>query len=249
MPRYKLTLEYDGSPFAGWQRQEGQLTVQGVIEAAAQAVEGAPCEVVGAGRTDAGVHALGQAAHLDMQKVLPRGKLRDALNAHLRPHPVAVLQAEEVDAGFHARFDARERAYLYRIINRRADLTLDKGKAWRMGSPLEHEPMHAAAQALAGKHDFTTFRDANCQAESPVKTLDAIRVLRVGEEVQVWCKARSFLHRQVRSMVGSLVEVGRGKQEVRWIGDILRAADRTQCGPVAPAEGLYLESVKYASLT
>jgi tRNA pseudouridine38-40 synthase len=249
VPRYRLTIEYNGGPFAGWQRQEGQLTVQGVLEAAAEAIDGARVEVIGAGRTDAGVHALGQAAHLDMRKALPTGKLRDALNAHLRPHPVAVLEEEIVEAGFHARFDARQRSYEYRIKNRRSDLTLEKGKVWRVGSHLEAEAMHAAAQAFVGKHDFTTFRDANCQSESPVKSLDAISVARQGDNITVQCAARSFLHRQVRSMVGSLVEVGRGREPVNWIARILEAADRTQCGPVAPAEGLYLTDVKYAPMS
>jgi tRNA pseudouridine38-40 synthase len=248
LPRYKLTLEYDGGPFAGWQRQPGLPSVQGVIEAAAAAIEEAPVEVIGAGRTDAGVHALGQVAHLNLSKEMRADKVRDALNAHMRPHPVAVLNAERVDDKFHARFDATGRSYLYRILNRRPDLALDRGRAWRLATPLDAEAMHRAAQALVGRHDFTTFRDSKCQADTPVKTLTSISVERRGEEILLRCSARSFLHRQVRSMAGSLVEVGRKREEEGWIEAILRAADRTACGPVAPPEGLYLESVSYAPL-
>jgi tRNA pseudouridine38-40 synthase len=245
VPRFKLTLEYDGGAFAGWQRQDGALSVQQVLEEAAAALDGEPVAVTGAGRTDAGVHALGQVAHLDLTKELRADKVRDALNAHLRPHAVSILQAEEAAPDFHARFDATQRTYLYRILNRRPDLALERGRAWRVPSALDAEAMHRAAQALPGRHDFSTFRDSQCQADTPVKTLDAISVTRKGEEIAVRCSARSFLHRQVRSMVGSLVEVGRGKEAPRWIADILSAADRTLCGPVAPPEGLYLESVSY----
>jgi tRNA pseudouridine38-40 synthase len=247
VPRYKLMIEYDGSRFAGWQRQAGLPSVQGELERAAAALNGDEAvEVVGAGRTDAGVHALGQVAHLDLDRPLRSDKLRDAMNAHLRPASVAVLAAAEATADFHARFDATARSYLYRIVNRRADLTLEAGRAWRVPVRLDHEAMHEAAQALVGRHDFTTFRDSQCQADSPVKTLDAIDVSRLGEAVEVRCSARSFLHRQVRSMVGSLVEVGRGRERPEWIARILQAADRTQCGPVAPPDGLYLVAVSYA---
>lgn len=245
MPRYKLTLEYDGRPFAGWQRQAGQPSVQEALEHAAAALEGAPVTVLGAGRTDAGVHATGQVAHLDLSREMTGDKLADALNAHLRPDPVAVLEGARVAADFHARFDATQRHYLYRILNRRADLTFQKGLAWRIGQPLDVGAMHTAAQALMGRHDFSTFRDAQCQADSPVKTLDAIAVRRDGEAVEISCSARSFLHRQVRSMVGSLVEIGRGRRPVGWIGEILAAAERSQCGPVAPPDGLYLIGVDY----
>lgn len=245
MPRFKLTLEYDGASFAGWQRQDGAPSVQQVLEEAAQALDGVQVQVIGAGRTDAGVHALGQVAHLDLQKELRADKVRDALNAHLRPHPVAILEAEDAAPDFHARFDATGRSYLYRILNRRPDLALDRGRAWRVPQKLDHAAMHAAAQALVGRHDFTTFRDSQCQAETPVKTLDSISVTRSGEEISIRTAARSFLHRQVRSMVGSLVEVGREKESVSWIGEILQAADRTLCGPVAPPDGLYLASVSY----
>jgi tRNA pseudouridine38-40 synthase len=249
MARYKLTIEYDGGPFAGWQRQDGAPSVQQALEEAAEAIDGAPVTVIGAGRTDAGVHALGQVAHLDLTKPIRADKVRDALNAHLRPHPVAVLASEDAAPDFHARFDATSRSYIYRIVNRRADLALERGRAWRAPTPLDAEAMHAAAQALVGRHDFSTFRDSQCQADTPVKTLDAIRAARRGEEITVETTARSFLHRQVRSMVGSLVEVGRGRESVGWIADILRAADRTMCGPVAPPDGLYLKSVSYAPRT
>ena len=248
MPRYKLTIEYDGSVFAGWQRQDNAPSVQQTLEAAAEALDGAPVQVIGAGRTDSGVHATGQVAHLDLVKTIRAGKVRDALNAHLRPHPIAVLEAEDADPGFHARFDATGRSYLYRIVNRRADLTLDRGRAWRVAVDLDAEAMNAAAQAFIGRHDFTTFRDANCQAETPVKTLKSISVARVGQVIEIRTSARSFLHRQVRSMVGSLMEVGRGRESVGWIGEILAAADRTRCGPVAPADGLYLVGVSYQPL-
>ena len=248
MPRYKLTVEYDGSVFAGWQRQDNAPSVQQTLETAAEALDGAPVQVIGAGRTDAGVHATGQVAHLDLVKTLRADKVRDALNAHLRPHPVSVLEAEEAAPGFHARFDATGRSYVYRIVNRRADLALDKGRAWRVVVDLDAEAMHTAAQALVGRHDFTTFRDANCQADTPVKTLREISVVRQGQVIEVRTSARSFLHRQVRSMVGSLVEVGRGRESVGWIGEILAAKDRTKCGPVAPADGLYLVGVSYQAL-
>jgi tRNA pseudouridine38-40 synthase len=245
MPRYKLTLEYDGGPFQGWQRQENGPSVQAALEAAAEALDEAPVTAIGAGRTDAGVHALGQVAHLDLRKILRPDTVRDALNQHLRPHPIAVLQAEEAAPNFHARFDAIARAYLYRMVDRRPPLALDRGRAWRVPQKLDPDAMHAAAQHLVGKHDFTTFRDAQCQADSPIKTLDSISVSRVGAEVHLLCKARSFLHRQVRSMAGSLAEVGRGKWATGEIARILAAKDRAACGPVAPPDGLYLLSVEY----
>jgi tRNA pseudouridine38-40 synthase len=245
MARYKLTLEYDGGPFVGWQRQENGPSVQGALERAVVALTGVASDVTGAGRTDAGVHALGQIAHVDLAKDLRADTVRDALNAHLRPDPIAVIDAEEVDPEFHARFDAIARSYLYRIIDRRPPLTLELGRAWRVPQTLDAEAMHAAAQHLIGKHDFTTFRDAQCQADSPVKTLDAIAVSRHAAEITVNCRARSFLHRQVRSMVGSLVEVGRGKWATGEIAKILAAKDRAACGPVAPPDGLYLVRVEY----
>jgi tRNA pseudouridine38-40 synthase len=245
VPRYKLTIEYDGAPFSGWQIQADQLTVQGVLTAAIEALSGEKTLVQGAGRTDAGVHARAQVAHVDLAKDWDTDTVRDALNAHLRPHPVAVLLAERVADDFNARMSALKRHYLYRIINRRADLTFDLRLAWRVPRPLDAEAMHAAAQLLTGKHDFTTFRAAECQANSPVKTLDRLDVERVGEDVNVWASARSFLHHQVRSMVGSLVMVGIGAWSADDLGKTLAARDRSACGQVAPPDGLYLMKVDY----
>lgn len=245
MKRFKLLIEYDGGPFCGWQRQDGQPSVQEAVERAAEAIDGAPVVVQGSGRTDSGVHATGQVAHLDFQRPIETRKVADALNAHLRPQPVSVLKAEAAAPDFHARFDARQRHYRYIIFNRRADLTLDQGRVWRVGQKLDAALMHKEAQALIGEHDFTTFRDTLCQADSPVKTLDAVSVTRAGDRIDITCSARSFLHRQVRSMVGSLVDIGRGKQKPGWIADILAARDRTTCGPVSPPDGLYLERVDY----
>ncbi len=245
MPRYKLTIEYDGTPFAGWQRQDGNLTVQGVLTAAVAAFCGHPVKVHGAGRTDAGVHALAQVAHVDLEREWRIDRIRDAINAHLRPHPVAVLAAEKAAADFDARYSAQQRHYRYRIVNRRADLALERNRAWRVARPLDAAAMHAAAQALVGRHDFTTFRAAECQAKSPVKTLDRLDVGRADEEIRVHASARSFLHHQVRSMVGSLALVGEGKWSANDLGAALAARSRQACGPVAPAEGLYLVGVEY----
>jgi tRNA pseudouridine38-40 synthase len=245
MPRYKLVIEYDGAPFVGWQVQDNGLSVQGALTAAIAAFCGEIVAVQGAGRTDAGVHALGQVAHVDLAKNWDTDTVRDAVNAHLRPHPVAVRSAEAVADDFDARFSATKRHYLYRIVNRRADLALERGHAWRIGRPLDVAAMHAAAQRLLGRHDFTTFRAAECQAKSPVKTLERLDVARDGEAIRVLASARSFLHTQVRSMVGSLAQVGEG----RWSGDdlarALAARDRAACGPVAPPDGLYLMQVDY----
>jgi tRNA pseudouridine38-40 synthase len=246
VPRYKLTIEYDGAPFAGWQIQAERPTVQGVLTAAIEALSGEKTLVQGAGRTDAGVHARGQVAHVDLKKDWNTDTVRDALNAHLRPHLVAVLAAERVADGFNARTSAVKRHYLYRIINRRADLTLDAGHAWRVPRSLDAVAMHAAAQRLIGKHDFTTFRSTECQAKSPVKTLDQLDVERHGDELRVTTSARSFLHSQVRSMVGSLVMAGEGKWSADDLTRILAARDRTACGQVAPPDGLYLMRVDYA---
>jgi tRNA pseudouridine38-40 synthase len=245
MPRYKLLIEYDGTPFLGWQLQERGLSVQGVLMAAAQAFCGERVKVQGAGRTDTGVHALGQVAHVDLAKDWPTDTVRDALTARLRPHPIAVLAAEKVPDTFDARFSARQRHYLYRIVNRRSDLALERGRAWRRPRRLDDAAMAAAAQRLVGRHDFTTFRHVDCQAKSPVKTLDRLDVVRAGEEVRITACARSFLHSQVRSMVGALAFVGEG----RWSADDLAAArdarDRSACATVAPPEGLYLVKVEY----
>jgi len=245
MPRYRLLIEYDGGPFVGWQMQAGGLSVQGVITQAIAAFADEKVTVHGAGRTDAGVHALGQVAHVDLARDWRPDRLRDALNANLRPHPVAVLAAEKAADSFHARFSAKRRHYLYRIINRRADLTLARERAWRVPRPLDAAAMHGAAQRLIGRHDFTTFRAADCQAKSPVKTLDRLDVARDGDDVRVSASARSFLHHQVRSMVGSLVLVGDGKWSADDLASALSARSRAACGPVAPPEGLYLVTVDY----
>lgn len=245
MPRYRLLIEYDGGPFVGWQMQAGGPSVQGVITQAVAAFADEKVTVQGAGRTDAGVHALGQVAHVDLARDWRPDRVRDALNANLRPHPVAVLAVEKAADAFHARFSAKRRHYLYRIVNRRADLALERNRAWRVPRPLDAAAMHAAAQCLIGRHDFTTFRAADCQAKSPVKTLDRLDVERAGEEVRVHASARSFLHHQVRSMVGSLVLVGEGKWSADDFSAALAARSRAACGPVAPPEGLYLVSVDY----
>ncbi len=247
MQRYKITVEYDGRPYFGWLRQEAHPSVQQALEEAATALDGAPVLMQGAGRTDRGVHATGQVAHFDLQKPRPIRKIADALNFHLRPHPVAVVAAEEVDADWSARFNATLRAYRYVIVNRRADLTIDRGLAWRVPVKLDAGAMDRAAKALLGQHDFSTFRDAECQARHAVRTLDKIDVARYGEGLEVTVEALSFLHRQVRSIVGSLVEVGRGARPEDWIAEILEAKDRTACGPVAPADGLFLERVEYGA--
>ena len=245
MPRYRLLIEYDGTPFRGWQMQAGGPSVQGVITDAIAAFADEKVAVHGAGRTDAGVHALGQVAHVDLARDWRPDRVRDALNAQLRPHPVAVLAVEKVEDSFHARFSAKRRHYLYRIVNRRADLALERNRAWRVPRRLDAAAMHAAAQGLIGRHDFTTFRAADCQAKSPVKTLDRLDVERDGDEVRVQASARSFLHHQVRSMVGSLVAVGEGKWSAQDLATALAARSRAACGQVAPPEGLYLVSVEY----
>ena len=244
MPRYKITIEYDGGPFVGWQRQENGASVQAALEAAAQKLCGSPTRVHGAGRTDTGVHATGQVAHVDFERAWPDDTVRDALNAHLRPDPIAVLAATRVADGFDARHSAVRRHYRYVIVNRRPPLALEK-HAWQVPGPLDAAAMQQGADCLTGRHDFTTFRAAQCQAKSPLRTLDALTVRREGERVEIEASARSFLHNQVRSMVGTLVEVGLG----RWApGDVTRALEarrRDACGPVAPAAGLILERVDY----
>ena len=245
MPRYKLIVEYDGTPFFGWQRQADALTVQGVIEAAIQSLSGEKLTLYGAGRTDAGVHALAQVAHVDLPKEYRTDTIRDALNKYLRPHPVAILSAEHVADNFDARRSATRRHYVYRIRNRRPDLTLELKRTWRVARRLDAEAMHEAAKRLLGKHDFTTFRSTECQAKSPVKTLDQLDVERHGDEIRIVASARSFLHHQVRSMTGSLVHVGEGKWSADDLADALAARDRTACGQVAPPDGLYLVRVDY----
>ena len=245
MPRYRLTLEYDGTPFAGWQRQENGPSVQAALEEAIFKLSAERVTVAGAGRTDSGVHALGQVAHFDSGKEYPADTVRDALNAHLRPAPVSVVEAEAVDDDFHARFSALARHYEYRILSRRAPPALDRDRVWHVARILDVEAMQAAAQHLIGKHDFTTFRSIQCQANSPLKTLDRLDVRQSGNEIVVYARARSFLHNQVRSMVGSLRMVGEGKWAVADMKRALEARDRAACGPVAPPEGLYLVRVDY----
>jgi tRNA pseudouridine38-40 synthase len=245
MPRYKLVIEYDGGPFSGWQAQANAPSVQAALETAVLAFAGERVRLTAAGRTDAGVHATGQAAHVDLARDWPARTVLEALNAHLLPLPVAVLSAEPVPQSFNARFSATGRRYLYRILNRAAPAALLRGQVWPLRRPLDAHAMHEAAQALVGLHDFTTFRDARCQSKSPVKTLDQVRVERAGEEVRLHFAARSFLHRQVRSMVGTLAEVGAGRWSAADLADALVAADRARCGPVAPPQGLYLTQVAY----
>ena len=245
MPRYKLTIEYDGTPFVGWQVQDNGQSISGAIADAFGKFAGETPKVSGAGRTDAGVHALGQVAHVDLARDIEPDTIRDALNAHLRPQPIAILKVEPVVADFDARFSAKARHYLYRIENRRADLALDRDRSWRVVRPLDAAAMHEAAQHLVGHHDFTTFRSTECQAKSPVKTLDRLDVSRDSGEIRCEVSARSFLHNQVRSMVGSLVQVGEGKWNAADLAKALEARDRAACGPVAPARGLYLVRVDY----
>ncbi len=245
MPRYKLTIEYDGGPYVGWQMQDDGATIQGALTSAIKAFTGERIVVNGAGRTDAGVHALGQVAHIDLGKEWDSDNVRDAMNFHLRPQPIAVLTAERAADGFDARFSAVKRHYLYRIVNRRADLALEQKRAWRAPRKLDAEAMHTAAQRLIGKHDFTTFRSTECQAKSPMKTLDQLDVVRDGDDVRVTASARSFLQHQVRSMVGSLVHVGEGKWSTDDLVKALNARDRTACGQVAPPHALYLVRVDY----
>lgn len=245
MPRYKLILEYDGTPFVGWQVQENGPSVQGRLAQAIEAFSGESTLPRAAGRTDAGVHASGQVVHFDLAKEWAPEKVRDALNAQLRPEPVSVLACERAADGFDARFSARARHYLYRIVNRRAPLALDRNRAWQVVQKLDAGAMHAAAQVLVGHHDFSTFRSAECQAASPVKTLDILSVTRHGDEIKIEASARSFLHNQVRSMVGSLKLVGEGRWTARDLEQALHVRDRAACGPVAPAGGLYLLKVDY----
>jgi tRNA pseudouridine38-40 synthase len=245
MPRYRLTIEYDGGPFVGWQRQENGASVQGALEEAVFKLAGERVTVQGAGRTDAGVHARGQVAHFDLTKDFPPPTVRDALNAHLKPAPVCVLEATLAAPDFHARFSAVKRHYEYRILNRRPPPALDRAQVWHVAKALDASAMHEAAQTLIGKHDFTTFRSAMCQAKSPEKTLEALIVSRAGEEILIRASARSFLHNQVRSMVGTLKHVGEGKWAARDVAAALEARDRARCGTVAPPEGLVLLRVDY----
>jgi tRNA pseudouridine38-40 synthase len=246
MPRYRITLEYDGTPFVGWQVQAAGMSVQGRLIEAIAKFSGETVSLRGAGRTDAGVHALGQVAHFDLARAWPTDTVRAAVNFHLKPEPIAVLDCAVVDDGFDARFSATGRQYLYRILARQAPPVLDRDRVWWVPQRLQLEPMREAAAALIGRHDFTTFRAAGCQAKSPVKTLDRLDVTASGKEIHIAARARSFLHNQVRSMVGSLKLVGEGKWSPADLAAVLAARDRAACGPVAPARGLYLVRVEYA---
>lgn len=245
MPRYRITIEYDGTPFVGWQRQAAGLSVQGVLEQAIAKFSGESPSVRAAGRTDAGVHALGQVAHFELVKEWEANRIRDAVNFHLRPHPVVTLDCAMVGPEFDARFSAVKRHYLYRILTRRAPPVLDRNRVWWLPFELDVEAMAEGAKVLVGRHDFTTFRASQCQARSPLKTLDSFCVMRHEAEIQFRVSARSFLHNQVRSMVGSLKLVGEGKWNAADVTARLNACDRRLCGPVAPAAGLYLHKVDY----
>ncbi|MBT8456995.1 MAG: tRNA pseudouridine(38-40) synthase TruA [Rhodobacteraceae bacterium] len=249
MPRYALKIEYQGAPFAGWQRQRDQKTVQGAVEAALAKLEPGLGSIAAAGRTDAGVHALGQVAHCDLTADWDPFRLSEALNYHLKPDPVAILAVAVVPEDWHARFSAIRREYLFRVVSRRAPLTHDRGLLWRVPHPLDADAMREGAGALLGQHDFTTFRSVMCQADSPIKTLDAIdietRDYPGGREYRFTLRARSFLHNQVRSIVGTLERVGAGAWPPERVADALESADRAACGPVAPPDGLYLTSVGY----
>lgn len=245
MPRYRLLVEYDGRPFHGFQAQADLPSVQGALERAIHAFCGETLRIHAAGRTDTGVHATGQVVHVDLAKAWPAETVRNALNFHLMPDPVSVLSAEAASDDWHSRFSATGRRYLYRILNRMAPPALDQGRVWHVKKPLDAQAMHAAAQVLVGHHDFTTFRDLACQAKSPLKTLDVADVQREGEEVRLVFASRSFLHRQVRSMTGTLAEVGVGRWTIEDVRTALEARDRRACGPVAPAGGLYLTDVTY----
>ena len=245
MPRYKLTIEYDGTPYSGWQVQENGPSVQGRLREAIRAFSSEDVIPRGAGRTDAGVHATGQVAHIDLVREWPADTVAKAMNFYLRPDPVAILACEAVSETFDARFSAKARHYLYRIVNRRAPLALETNRAWRVLYPLDTAAMSEAAAHLIGRHDFTTFRAAGCQAKSPLRTLDVLSVERVGEAIEIRASARSFLHHQVRSMVGSLKLVGEGRWTPQALREALDARDRRRCGAVAPAYGLYLTRVDY----
>ncbi|MEQ8966252.1 MAG: tRNA pseudouridine(38-40) synthase TruA [Azospirillaceae bacterium] len=245
MTRYKLVIEYDGRPFVGWQRQDNGPSVQEALETAIHRFCGEDVRTQAAGRTDAGVHALGQVAHADIARPTTAETVRDALNHHLKPHPVAVLSAEPVGEDFEARFSAIGRAYLYRVLDRRAPPTLDAGRVWHVPKGLDERAMADAATVLVGHHDFTSFRAKECQAASPVKTLDRLSVTRQGDEVRIEAAARSFLHHQVRNIVGTLKLVGDGKWSRADVAAALAARDRAAAGPTAPAQGLYLTAVRY----
>jgi tRNA pseudouridine38-40 synthase len=245
MPRYKLVIEYDGTPFVGWQRQINGRSVQQAVEEAIDGFSGQAVRIHCAGRTDAGVHAMHQVAHVDLEKEWRSDTVRDATNAHLKPEPISILEAEMVPDGFHARTSARKRHYIYRILNRRTPPSLDVNRVWHVPWPLDADLMHAAAQVFIGQHDFTTFRATECQAKSPVKTLDQFEARPCGAEIRIAASARSFLHHQVRSMVGTIMLAGAGRWTLEDVRQALEAKDRTRCGPMAPPGGLYLVGVDY----
>ena len=246
MATFKIILEYDGTHYAGWQRQPSQPTIQAAVEEALASIAQERIAVVAAGRTDAGVHALAQVAHFDLDTEWDPLRLREGINALVRPHAIAILKAERAADDFHARYSATARHYVYRIVNRRAPLALELNRAWHVAQPLMESQMQLAADHLVGQHDFTTFRSVECQAASPIKTLDVLRVTRSDDVIEITASARSFLHNQVRSMVGSLKLVGEGKWQPDNVKGALDARDRSACGPVAPPHGLYLRRVDYA---
>ena len=247
MPRYRLRIEYDGTPYVGWQRQDNGPSVQGAIEAAILSLTGETVSIRGAGRTDSGVHAMGQVAHADLSRDWKEHTLRNALNAHLgmAGERVAILDAVEVPGDFDARFSAKKRHYLYRIISRKAPLALEANRAWFVAKDLDHAAMHEAGQMLVGRHDFTTFRAAQCQANSPIRTIDRLEVTRTGDLIEMRVSAQSFLHNQIRSFAGTLKLAGEGKWTAEDVRTALKAQDRKACGPVAPPDGLYFMAVDY----
>ncbi len=245
MPRYKLVIEYDGTPFTGWQHQQNGRSVQQAVEEAIQRFAGEAVRIQCAGRTDAGVHATHQVAHVDLARDWRTDTVRDATNAHLRPEPIAVVSADVVQESFNARMSAVKRHYIYRILNRRAPAALELNRVWAVPWRLDAALMHEAAQHLVGRHDFSTFRAAECQANSPIRTLDRLDVTRIGDEIRIAACARSFLHHQVRSIVGTLAQAGAGRWSVQAVKDALDARDRKRCGPMAPSAGLYLVGVDY----
>ena len=248
MPRYKLVIEYDGTPFTGWQHQQNGRSVQQAVEEAIQRFAGEAVRIQCAGRTDAGVHATHQVAHVDLARDWRTDTVRDATNAHLRPEPIAVVSADVVPESFNARMSAVKRHYIYRILNRRAPAALELNRVWAVPWRLDAALMHEAAQHLVGRHDFSTFRAAECQANSPIRTLDRLDVTRIGDEIRIAACARSFLHHQVRSIVGTLAQAGAGRWSVQAVKDALDARDRKRCGPMAPSAGLYLVGVDYPSV-
>ena len=244
--RYKIIIEYDGTPFVGWQKQENGRSIQESIESAIKKIFEEEVVIFGAGRTDAGVHAIGQTAHFDIKKKsFDTYVIKNALNDHLRPLPISILDVEEVDENFHARFDAIQRKYLYRIINRKSPLTIEKGRAWQVHKSLSVELMKKCIPLIEGKHDFTTFRSSHCQSESPIKTIDEVKITQSDENIYFGISAKSFLHHQVRSLVGSLKMVGDGSWSIHDFDEALKSKIRSKCGALAPSEGLYFMEVKY----